>query len=84
MFVHDIQVTKSWVKVVDTLGLSYNTVNKLNSIIDSELPGWPPFQQKELLIGDEHLEFYLHDVVECIQSLYGDPQFAQDVAFAPK
>jgi hypothetical protein len=66
VFMHDIQVTKSWVKVVDTLGLSYNTVNKLNSIIDSKLPSWPPFQQKELLIGDEHLEFYSRDVVECI------------------
>jgi hypothetical protein len=84
MFVHDIQVTKSWVKVVDTLGLSYNTVNKLNSIIDSKLSGWPPFQRKELLIGDECLEFYSRDVVECIQSLYGDPQFAQDLAFAPE
>jgi hypothetical protein len=36
-------VTKSWLKVADNLGLSYYTVPKLNSIIDSELPGQLPF-----------------------------------------
>jgi hypothetical protein len=83
-FGYDIHVTKSWVKVVDTLGLSYNTVNKLNSIIDTKLPGQPPFQRKELVIGDERLEFYWRDVLECIRSLYGDPKFAQDLTFVPE
>jgi hypothetical protein len=83
-FVYDIDVTNSWVKVVETLGLSYNTVNKLNSIIDTQLPGQPPFQRKELVIGDERLEFYWRDVLECIRSLYGDPKFAQVLAFVPK
>jgi hypothetical protein len=83
-FVHDFHVTKSWVKLVDMLGLSYNTVNKLNAIIDSELPGQLPFQRKELVIGNEHLEFYLRDTLECIRSLYGDPQFAQHLIFAPE
>jgi Plavaka transposase len=35
-------------------------------------------------LGGEHLEFYCRDVLECIQSLYGDPQFAQDLVFAPE
>jgi hypothetical protein len=82
--VHDIHVTKSEVKLVDTLGLSYNTVNKLNAIIDSELPGQAPFQRKELIIGDERLDLYSRDVLECIRSLYGNPQFAQDLIFAPE
>ena len=71
-------------KVVDSLGLSYSTANELNRIIDSDLPGQPPFQRKELIIGNECLEFHSRDVIECIRSLYGDPQFAQDLAFAPE
>ena len=83
-----IIITNPSLKVVDKLGLSYRTVNQLNDIIDNKLPGRPPFQCKEFIIGDsndpEHLEFYCRDVVECIRSLYGDPQFAQDLAFAPE
>ena len=59
-------------------------MNKLNTIIDLELPGQPPFQRKELVIGDERLEFYSRDVLECIRSLYGNPQFAQQLVFAPE
>jgi hypothetical protein len=62
----------------------YSTVNKLNAIIDSKLPSQPPFQQKELDIGDKWLEFYWCDVLECILSLYGNPKFAQDLAFVPE
>jgi hypothetical protein len=54
------------VKVVDSLGLSYSTANKLNRIIDLDLPGQPPFQQKELIIGNECLEFHFRDVIEYI------------------
>ena len=71
-------------KVVDGLGLLYSTANELNAIIDSSLPGQPPFQQKELIIGNKCLEFHSRDIVECIWSLYGDPQFCQDLTFAPE
>jgi hypothetical protein len=81
---YDIDLTKYWVKVVDTLGLSYKMVNQLNSIIDTKLPGPPPFQQKVLGIGDEELVFYWCDVLECIRSLYGNPKLAQDLAFLPE
>ena len=37
-----------------------------------------------LKIGDEELDFYSRDVVECIRSLYGDPSWAQELAFAPE
>jgi len=60
-------------KIVDTLGLSYCNIKQLNNIIDTKIPGCPHFQCKELVIGHEHLEFYCRDVIECIQSLYGDP-----------
>jgi len=71
-------------KVVDKFGLSYRTAKQLNDIIDNKLPGRPSFRCKELLIGEERLEFYYRDVIECIRSLYGDPEFVQDLVFAPE
>jgi hypothetical protein len=71
-------------KIVDRLGLSYHSIQKLNGIIDTELPEHPHFQPNMLDIGDEQLEFYSRDILKCIQSLYSDPSWAQEMAFAPK
>ncbi|KAN0103997.1 hypothetical protein V8E52_011427 [Russula decolorans] len=71
-------------EVPDTLGLSYHTVKELNDLIDHKLPGRPSFRRKELIIGQERLEFYCRDVLECIRSLFGDPQYAEDLVFAPE
>lgn len=59
-------------------------MKELNNIIDHKLPGRPCFQRKDLIIGQERLEFYYRDMLECIRSLLGDPQFAQDLVFAPE
>jgi len=77
-------ITDLSLKIVDKLGLSYRTMKQLNDIVDKKLPGRPPFRCKELIIGDERLEFYCCDTMECIQSLYSDPEFAQDLIFAPE
>jgi hypothetical protein len=77
-------ITNSRTKIVDKLGLSYRSVKALHNVIDNELPGRPPFQCRELVIGDERLDFYCRDILECIRSLYGDPKFAQAMAFAPE
>ena len=66
------------------LGILYNTVKELNEFIDNKLPGRPSFRHKELVIGQEHLEFYSRDILDCIRSLFGDPQYAHDLAFAPE
>ena len=66
------------------LRLSYNTVNKLNTIINSQLPSQPPFQRKELVIGDEQLKFYSCNILECICLLYDNLQFTQDLKFVPE
>ena len=71
-------------KIVDTLGLSYHSIKELNDIINTKIPGRPPFLRKGLVIGNEQLEFYCRDVIECIRSLYGNSQFAQELAFAPE
>ena len=71
-------------KIVDKLRLSYRSVQELNSMIDTELSGRSCFQCHMLDIGDEKLEFFCRDILECIRSLYGDPSWAQDMAFAPE
>ena len=71
-------------KIVDKLGLSYRSMQELNSMIDTELSGHSCFQCHVLDIGDEELEFFCRDVLECIQSLYGDPSWAQDMVFVPE
>lgn len=72
------------VKVVDKLGLSYRTPKELNDIIDKELPGRPPFQCAEFVIGGISLQFYYRDILQCIRTIYGDPEFARDLVFAPE
>jgi hypothetical protein len=71
-------------KIVDKLGLSYHTAQELNSIIDTKLPGRPHFQCDLLSIREEQLEFFSRDILDCIRSLYGDPSWAADMAFAPE
>ena len=65
-------------------GLLFHTMKQLNKFIDKNLHGWPAFEHKEVVIGQETLEFYCRSVLECIQSLFGDPQFAKDLVFAPE
>lgn len=71
-------------RLVERLELSYRTTRELNSIIDNNLPGPPPFQCIELDVGNEHLEFFCRDALQCIRSLYGDPEFTKGMAFAPE
>ncbi|KAI9436431.1 hypothetical protein H4582DRAFT_2112092 [Lactarius indigo] len=59
-------------EVIERLGLSYSTSNELNSIID-KLPGPPPFKSDVLEVGGEHLQFHHHDIILCIQALFGKP-----------
>lgn len=71
-------------KVVETLGLSYSTSSELNNIIDKLPGGTPPFNSDALVMGGEDLEFHHRDIILCVRSLFGNPQFAQDLIFAPE
>ncbi|KAH8979861.1 hypothetical protein EDB86DRAFT_2814255, partial [Lactarius hatsudake] len=71
-------------EVVDKLGLSYHTPNELNNIIDKELPECPQFKCEDLIIAGNTFQFYLRDILQCIQSLYANPEFAHDLVFAPE
>ena len=66
------------------LGLSFRTVKELDDHLDSKMTGRPSFECKEFKVGNEDLEFYSRDILGCIQTLYGDPQFADHLTFAPK
>ena len=70
--------------MVEKLELSYSSTKELNHIIDSVLPGRPSFQCRQVFIGGENLEFYHRDIVNCIQSIYSDPEFAQDLVVIPE
>ena len=70
-------------KLINRLGLSYCTPNKLNSIVDG-LHGHLSFQFEDFDIGNESLRFHFRDIVGCIRAIYGDPEFAQDLVFAPE
>ena len=71
-------------KLAEKLELSYRTTRELNNIIDNDLPGPPLFECKELDIGNEHLQFFCRNTLQCIRSLYGDPDFVQHLMFAPE
>ena len=59
-------------------------MKQLNTFIDNKLPGRPAFERKEVVIGQEMLEFYCRSALECIRSLFGDPQYANELVFAPE
>ncbi|KAI9432659.1 hypothetical protein H4582DRAFT_2083048 [Lactarius indigo] len=58
--------------------------HELNSLIDKALPGHPSFRCEDLVIGGEDLQFHYHDVVLCIRTLFGNPEFAHELVFAPE
>ncbi|KAH9161635.1 hypothetical protein EDB89DRAFT_2116804 [Lactarius sanguifluus] len=65
-------------ELVDKLGLSYKTSAELNNLINKALPGRPSFQCEDLVIGGETLQFHYRDIVPCIWSLFGNPEFAHE------
>ncbi|KAG1828595.1 hypothetical protein DFJ58DRAFT_672192 [Suillus subalutaceus] len=71
--------------VSERLGLSFKNTNELNKIIDYELPtGRPKFKREQVVVAGKPFNVYYRDIPECIKSLYGDPDFARYLTFAPK
>ncbi|KAH9015557.1 hypothetical protein EDB84DRAFT_1633781 [Lactarius hengduanensis] len=62
--------------VQERLGLTFKNTRELNHLVDSHLPGRPPFQRKEVLVGDEVCEVFYRDIIQCIRALFGDPDLA--------
>ncbi|KAG1838687.1 hypothetical protein F4604DRAFT_1885397 [Suillus subluteus] len=68
----------------DTIGLSFKNARELNKIIDNELPGHPKFKREQIVIANEAFDVYYRDIIECIRSLFSDPNFADFLVFAPE
>ncbi|KAI0337593.1 hypothetical protein BDW22DRAFT_1314079, partial [Trametopsis cervina] len=68
----------------DKLGLTYKNSRELNRIIDSLPSSKPCFQRAEVVVGDCGYDFYFRDILACIKSLFGDPDFAAHLVFLPE
>ncbi|KAH9850541.1 hypothetical protein C2E23DRAFT_869966 [Lenzites betulinus] len=67
------------------LGLSFKTSNELNGIIDKNLTsGRPRFTRREIIVAGEVFEVFYRDVLSCVRALFGDPEFAGLLVFAPE
>ncbi|KAF8327524.1 hypothetical protein F5887DRAFT_898668 [Amanita rubescens] len=70
--------------VVEKLGLSYKNARELNKIIDRGLPGRPRFRRHDIRVGSETVVMYSRDIMECIKTLYGNPEFAAHLIHKPE
>ncbi|KAH9010197.1 hypothetical protein EDB83DRAFT_2508909 [Lactarius deliciosus] len=70
-------------EVTNRLGVSYSSAKELDRIINT-LPSRPPFECEDFTIGGERLSFYFRNVLQCIRTLFGDPEFVHELAFAPE
>ncbi|PPQ85738.1 hypothetical protein CVT24_001926, partial [Panaeolus cyanescens] len=70
--------------VREKLGLSYKNSDELNKIIDEKLPSRPAFRRHEVVQGGEVIEFYSRDILECIRTIWGDPDFVDDLILQPE
>ncbi|KAG1850514.1 hypothetical protein C8R48DRAFT_750112 [Suillus tomentosus] len=71
--------------VSERLGLSFKNANELNKLIDHELPtGRPKFKREQVVVAGEAFDVYYRDIIKCVKSLYGDPDFARYLTFAPE
>lgn len=43
----------------------------------------PEFKCEDLIVSDLRFEFYYCEIIPCIRSLFGDPELAHDLVFAP-
>jgi hypothetical protein len=65
--------------------LSFKNANEPNKIIDYKLPtGHPKFKREQVIVVGESFDVYHRDIIECIKSLYGDPDFARYLTFVPE
>ena len=69
----------------EALGLSYENTHDLNHIIDNEIPNTRPrFKRGEITAGGITYDVYFRDIIECVKALFGDPEFAPILIFAPE
>ena len=69
----------------EALGLSYKNTQDLNHIIDNQITNTrPQFRRGEITAGGITYDVYFRDIIECVKALFGDPEFAPILVFAPE
>lgn len=72
-------------QVAERLALSYKNTRELNKIVDQKLPNArPKFHREEIVVGGQPFEVFSRDVLECIEALFGDPEFAPILHLVPE
>ena len=57
----------------------------MNRIIDKKLPpARPRFQREELVVANEPQEVFFRDILQCVEALWGDPEFAPILLLVPE
>jgi hypothetical protein len=56
----------------------------LNGIIDALPSPRPEFVNHQVEVSGEIFDFFVRDIIECIQALIGDPEHVQYLAFVPE
>ena len=57
----------------------------MNRFIDTFLPHHRPrFQQAEIDVDGELYDVWFRDIIKCIKALFGDPNLAAYLVFAPE
>ena len=75
---------KCLIKVIERLGLSFCNIRELNHIVDDEMPEPPRFKCEVICLGGESFDFHFQEVIPCIRTLFGDPNFARRLALVPE
>ncbi|RXW20300.1 hypothetical protein EST38_g5564 [Candolleomyces aberdarensis] len=71
--------------VVERLDLSFKNSLELNKLIDSKLPSpTPAFERIPFKLGGEVFEVYMRNIMECVKSLFKNPEFAPYLKYAPE
>lgn len=68
---------------MERLQLQFHNTRALNKIVDS-LPSRPEFMRHTYELGGETLEMYARDSLAVLRDLYGRPDFASSMVYAPE
>ncbi|KAF7799078.1 hypothetical protein EIP86_010308 [Pleurotus ostreatoroseus] len=73
--------------VVERLGLlSYKDARTLNRLIDHQLPNTPEWLHRYVALTDtaQQYDLYNRDILECLDTLHGNPLFADTMHYKPE
>ncbi|KAF7795494.1 hypothetical protein EIP86_006656 [Pleurotus ostreatoroseus] len=72
--------------VVEGLGLTFRNARALNQRIDHDLPNAPEWIRRSVQLdaGGQPVDLYYRNILECLDNLYSNPQFADTMHFVPE